>query len=227
MTAQTQTLPQLLPLTIENNGCCSAKELFFSPIRYCGRQWMWMNRESNDQISQIALKALAFPFLVCATILAGGMAVIGALALPADSIPSCTEYNLRGDLSLLRKDSSNEQIEGRISERLTAAGYACSVNVESSRSANSDYYSDYVHRYVTLTNPSSTSTSRFWKVIENHFWNKNVPNLYNLHSCLCGGATVEDLERLKEVLALHGEISFSIAFDLAYISTQLGRFHCN
>lgn len=229
MVLQSQPLAVQMRLSIDNDGCCSLKDLFFSPIRFSGRQWMWMNSDSEGRVSQIALKRLAFPFLVCSIILAAGMAIIGGLVLPAESIPRHTDYNPRGDISLLKKDLSDEQVEREISGRLTASGYVCSVHVRSSeRSAiNHDYYPDYVHRNVTLTNPSSTSASRFRKVIENHFWNKNAPSLTSLHTCLYGGVSSEDLERLKEILALHEGVTFSMAFDLAYVSTRLGGFPCD
>lgn len=214
-----QTQPQPVLLTK-----CSIKQLFFSPIRFCGRRWMTgMNCERSDRVCQIAIKVLTFPILVCGTILAGGLALIGAVIFSPDRIPSCIEYHPGGDISLLRQDVSNEQVEERIKKQLTAAGLNCKVKVTSLERnyINHNYCPQYIHRYVTLTNSSSTTIRRLWKVIENHFWNKNIPNLENLHSCIYAGTSNKNLDRLKEVLALHAGIQFSIAFDLVYARAEV------
>jgi len=214
--------PQPLPLNY--NGCFSVKDLFFSPLRFCGRQWMWTKSDSNNQISQIALKTLAIPFLTCTTFLSGLLAVIGALVFSEDNIPSITEDHPGGDISLLRKNTSNKEVARLVKDRLNNAGYEYSVEVRSlDGNAINNYFPENIHRYVTLINPSSTKITRFLEVIKDHFYNKKSPSLSFLYPCIYSDNIEENLSQLKHILALHKAVTFSMAFDLAYVRTELGR----
>jgi hypothetical protein len=214
--------PQVLQS--DNSGYYSLKNLFFSPLRYCGRQWVWVKSNPDDQISQTALKILASPFLACATLFSGLPALIGAFIFSPDTIPTVTKYSPRGDLALLKNNVSNEEIAERIKRQLNLGGVECSVEVQSrDREILNDYYPDSLHRCVTLVNPSNATLSRVKEVLKSHFHNKDISDLNNLYACIYEGAASEDLDRLKDVLALHGAVTFSLAFDLAYVRTELGR----
>ena len=221
MTAQALAQPML----INNSGFgghISVKELFFAPIRFCGRQWMWI-RDDQTQISQMVLKILALPFWACATLVAGSVALVGALAFSPDHIPGCFDSSLCRNPFLVRRDISNEVVARQIKAELKEAGCECSVEVQS---LDSDIfngeYRENIHRYVTLVNASSTTTSRVGEVIKYHFWNKQVVGLDGLYPCLCGIANRQIIGRLNDLLALYGAVTFSMAFDLAYIRTELG-----
>src|SRR4051812_48468325 len=125
MSVQPQFQPQFI-----NHKSCLDKGLFFSPFRFCGRQWMWIKSDSK-QISEVALKVLATPFLVGATLLTGIPAAIGALIFPPDGLLSTFEYRPPGDLNLLRRDISNDQVAEIIRETLSKRGCECSVKVRS------------------------------------------------------------------------------------------------
>jgi len=217
-----QPLPQLLP--INAGGGCSVKDLFFSPLRFCGRQWMWIEGDNNNQIVHIALKVLAVPFLTCATALSCLPAVIGALVFSEGYIPSITEYSPGGGQDLLRKSEGNEAVARIVKDRLRSAGYECSVEVRSqNRRVNNNNFPDHIHRYVTLINPSSTKITRFFEVIKGHFCNTDVPSLSSAYPCIYRDNMEENLPHLKRILALHEAVTVSMACDLAYVRTELGR----
>lgn len=218
-----QPLAQLQALPIKpRKCCCSIRDLFFAPIRFCGRQWMWVKDTNKNSISQIALKVLLVPFLACLTLLSGLPAVIGALIFSPKPI-DYTDYNPGAGLSLLRRDTSNEQIAERIQEHLNSKGHKYSVNVRSmdrERIRNDNYYPENIHRYVTVTNPSNTKATRFKEVLKNHFYNKDVSSLSALFPCIRGLGTEEGCKQLRDVLALYKAITFSIPYDLAYLSIE-------
>jgi hypothetical protein len=57
-------LSQLLNINGGGNGGggYSIKNLFFDPIRFCGRQWTWV-RSDNNQVSQIAFNNGIYSFV--------------------------------------------------------------------------------------------------------------------------------------------------------------------
>ncbi len=225
MFTQARPVPVPVPVPINRGRCCSIKDIFFSPIRFCGRRWMWVKGDSNNQISGIALKILVTPLLACTTLLSGLIAVIGALALPTDNIPSCIAHSPGGKISLLRRDKSDNDIAREIKKSLSDSGCEYSVQVKSMERAviDENHYPECIHRYVTVIDPSNTAMTRFLEVLKNQFWNKSVPSLGSLYPCVYREMTTEDLEQLKSVLALHKAVTFSMAFDLAYVRTELGR----
>lgn len=96
----TNPLPSIAELLSTQD--CSIEDMFFGPIRFFGRQWIWLTDCRNDTSTRVAFKALAFPFLTCGTLLSGGTAFVGALVLPPDEIPSFMENFTQADLYLLR-----------------------------------------------------------------------------------------------------------------------------
>lgn len=217
-----QELPISHTLPVDTNRGFFVKELFFSPLRFCGRQWMWITSDSNNQISQVAFKALAVPFFTCATCLSGSIAIIGSLFFSECKSQSVTLYNSGGNLDLLRKNVSNEQVAETIKTRLNNAGCECSVKVNAlDREVMNNYYPDHIMRHVTLTNPSSTKITRFWEGIKKVFHNTDSPSLDSLYPCIYRDNVEELLPDLKRVLALYESITFSMAFDLAYVRIEL------
>jgi hypothetical protein len=222
--ANPQPLWQIQPLPLNQWRCCSVESLLVFPFRFCGRQWMWIRNDNNNQISQVALKILIVPVLACATLLSGLPAVIGTLFFSSGNIQNVTEYYPGGDINLLRKDISNEQIGERIKEHLRIARHEYSIEVRSQdREIINDYYPEHIHRYITLINPSSTAVTRFCESLKNQFYNKDVSSLSSLYPCLYERGTPECLAQLNDVLALHKAVTFSMTFDLAYVRTELGR----
>ncbi|MBN9378911.1 MAG: hypothetical protein BGO14_03140 [Chlamydiales bacterium 38-26] len=215
---------QRLPLPPDNRrGHCSVERLLVSPFRFCGRQWMWIRGDSHNQISKVALKVFTVPFLACATVLSSLPALIGALFFSLSNIPSVVEYQPRFDINLLRKDTSNEEIAIKIKDHLQTSGYDYSIKVRSrDRELTNDHYPEYIQRYITVINPSSSPAMRLWERFKNHFYNKEVSSLNSLSVCLFDQEP-KRLAQLRDVLALHRSITFSLAFDLAYIRTEVGE----
>jgi hypothetical protein len=223
--ANPQFFGKVQPLPLNQWKRCLVERLLVSPFRFCGRQWMWIRNDNNSQISQVALKIFIVPFLVCATLMSGLPAVIGTLIYSSGNIPAVTVYQPMGDINLLRKDISNKQIAKKIKELLRNVGHEYSIKVQSmNRGIINDYYPKYIHRYITLINPSNTAITRFCETLKNHFYNKDVFSLNSLHSCLYdSGVGTPGLAQLKDVLALYKAVTFSLAFDLAYVHTELSR----
>lgn len=222
--AYLQPLGQFQRLPLNQQRCCSVASLLVSAFRFCGRQWMWIRSDNNKQISQVALKIFIAPFLASATLLSGLPAVIGILFFSSGNIPAVTVYHPRGDINLLRKDTSNEQIAERIKEHLRIAGHEYSIEVRSKdREIINDYYPEHISRYITLINPSSTRITRFCERLKNHFYNKDVSSLSSLYHCFYQKGASERIAQLQDVLALHRAVSFSIPFDLAYVHIELGQ----
>jgi hypothetical protein len=214
--------PQPLPVPVINQGGCYSmiKGLLFSPLRFCGRQWVWINSYDNNQISQVVLKVL----VISATLLSSLPAIIGALVFSADDIPDVTKLRPGGNINLLEKGTSDEAIAEIIRNQLRSAGYEYSVEVRSlDREVINHYYPNHIHRYVILTDSSSTAITRFWEVLKNHFYNNDISSLDSLYPCIYNGSAREGWTQLKDVLALHKSVTFSMAFDLAYVRTELGR----
>lgn len=218
MSVQIQVLEHALPLNHRGND--SLKDLFFAPIRFCGRQWMWINSDHQSKISQIVFRVLALPFLGCATLASGVMAAIGAHVFSSDKIPSHLNYSREGNLELLRRNTSNQEIAGRITDELNRAGCECTVEVLSmDREVLHNYYPEFIHRFVTLKNPSRKF--RVWEVVKHHFLNKNTPRIEALYLCIDRRRTPESIQQLNDVLALHRSVTFIMAFDLAYVRTEI------
>lgn len=207
------------PLYIDRGGNYSLKGAFFSPLRFCGRQWMWIKSDNNKQI---ALKILSTPFLGCATILSFFLAAVGALIFSSNDKRFLAEYHAVGDISLLKEDISNNDVAKRIKDSLNKLGCQYSVEVQSiNRTVINDYCIGNIHRIVTLTNPSNTKITRYLQVIKNHFNNTEALSLDSVYTCVLERETDESLSKLKAILELHKTISFSIAFDLAYVNTEI------
>jgi len=218
MMAQPLCLPQ--PLPMREGGGYSVKDIVFAPIRFCGRQWMWINSDHKDQTSQIALRVLALPFLACATLVSGIIAAVGVRIFSAGHLPERVDFPVPRELALLRRDVSDFDIAGRIRENLNRVECVCSVEVLSmDREVIHNYYPNHIHRYITLQN--SSRASRIWEMVKYQFWNKNHPRLNDLYRCTYGDGTPENIAGLKDVLALHKSVTFSMAFDLAYVRTSV------
>jgi hypothetical protein len=229
-----QPRPVVHPLGLPSNtgGCRLDRSLFFAPIRFCGRQWESVRSDSNDKISQTVFKVLAKAVLACAIILAGIPAVAGALIFSPDYIPPLMDYCPEANFSMLKRDTSDEEIAERIRKLLNDEECECSVQVQSVERRVSAFgdRSENIHRNVTLINPSDTAISRFTEVLKYHFYNKDVSSLENLYLCMYGMCLnthgkggFDKTDRLKTVLALHGSVTFHIPFDFAYVNTELGR----
>lgn len=212
--------PQPLPINEDENYWI--RSLFFAPIRFCGRQWAWIESDDNDEVLQVAIKILSVPFLACATLLSALPAFIGGVVFSAENIPSITEHHPRGDISLLSRNTKNEDVAERIKDVLQRLGLEYVVEVRSmDRDKTNEYYDEYLHRYVTLKDPSSTEITRIWELVKNNFHNKETPSLSSLYPCICEISKDEDIAQLKDVLAIYKSVTFSIAFDLAYVTTEV------
>ena len=213
-------IPQPLPINEDEHYW--VRSFFFAPIRFCGRQWIWVESDDNNEILQVALKILSVPFLACTTLLSVLPAFIGGGLLSAENIQSITEHHPKGDISLLSRNIQNEEVAERIKDVLQRLGLEYVVEVRSmDRDKINEYYSEYIHRYVTLIDPSSTEITRIWQLVKNNFHSKESPSLSSLYPCICDIGTEEDIAQLRDVLSLYKSVTFSIAFDLAYVRTDI------
>ena len=110
-------------------------KVFFSPIRYSGLLWNWI-KQPNDRISQLVLKILAVPFVGCLTLVSGLLAGIGALIFSKDVPKGCLQLDPGGDITLLNRDISDEQIAEKIQEDLGPLSLQYSVQVRSKQGSS-------------------------------------------------------------------------------------------
>lgn len=209
-----------IPQPANNEQHFSVQDLCFSPLRFCGRQWMWVADGSKSQLSQIALKILAAPFLSCATVLAFLPAACGALVFTPKIDHSYKHNKISQDHKdffyfLIDRHGEDNVIKTLLTNNLNQKQSICSVTTcKLGRPSNNTTW-----RQITLKTSSSPIAS-FMQVIKDHFYN-TTRSLNNLHHCIRTG-NIEHLPDLWRVLTVHKAIYFNIASDGATISTNLG-----
>jgi hypothetical protein len=216
-------VPQLLPQPVRLQTT-DYRALMLEPIRFCGRQWQWAKAVDPNSIPilvcQVFVRVFAVVLLAPATLFAGGLAAVAALMHPR--IDRVVRID-KPDTNRKWVEKSRTESQVQLSVRAMLSMSQCNVDVEIKNgvgvSQDPSYHSDGIGRYITVGIPTTTF-SRFWRVVQNNFYNKPEPTLENLHMSLIKDAAA--VEQLKEVLALHGQVTFYLAFDCAYMEIRLG-----
>lgn len=214
----------------------SLESLFFAPLRFCGRQWVWLNDSPNNKVSQIALKVVAFICLIPATLVSFGIASIGAAIYPARQLSS-TKYMPAHHCHLLSKDLSDIGAAQEIFENINNISINSRYNLDISRRrhilkwectvtnqgrggiCDPDYYPDTLSREIVVYNTSGWGLCRYIALIKSHLLNQ-TPCLDSLYLCLSSSAESHKSEQLKLILSLYKSVKFYLPADMAFVTTE-------
>lgn len=186
----------------------------FEPMRWCGRKWQWLTDKSSTG-REVALKALAAPFIASATLVSGAVSGIAAIILGGPLPKLTVKIPERTSFPPCDARETDEKIANFVHFYLKSLGCECNVQVKTVHTHNKEE-TGYKHTYkeyefggcrsreILL---SSNAKCSWIEAVKFHFHNKDYafPN------------------DIGSVLSTIGPLKIFIPFHNSYVTVTCGR----